>query len=346
MTAPLVLLLYNHPLLPDDHPDVESEHTVVEIAELLGTILGKHGFRTALFGLKQDPTDLWRVLKRRKPDLIFNLFEGNLHNTDTESYVAGLLEWSGIPFTGSPFPALTLARTKELAKTLLRGAGLPTADFFAVERLPVPTCNLRWPVIVKPAHQDGSVGIDHDSVCTNQHDLDGRVAYLLETYGPPVLVEEFIAGREFNVAVMELPELRCMPPGEICFGYDRPGSWPILTYGGKWHEDTAEFTQSPSQYPANIPAELADRLCDLAVRAYRLVGCRDYARVDFRVRNGTDPFILEVNPNPEISENNGFARALDAGGIDHADFIVQLAEFALTRCAASFVCGAASSAPQ
>src|SRR4029077_16098909 len=153
-----------------------------------------------------------------------------LNHTDTESYVAGLLQWHGVPFTGSPMHALSLARAKHLAKPLLRGAGLVTADFMVVNELPVPPCNLEWPVIVKPAQQDASVGLDQDSVCTNQFQLDQRVQTILETYGAPVLIEEFIDGREFNVAVLELPELRYLPPAEIVFPAAKAGFWPILTY--------------------------------------------------------------------------------------------------------------------
>ena len=112
MNAPQVLILYNQPLLPKDHPDAESEHSVVDIAEDLAKILGPAGYRASLLGLAQDPTLLWTELKRRKPAFVFNLFEGNLHDTETESYVAGLLQWRGIPFTGSPMDALTIAHNQ------------------------------------------------------------------------------------------------------------------------------------------------------------------------------------------------------------------------------------------
>src|SRR5207248_3966514 len=135
-----VLILYNQPVLPEDHPDFDSEHTIVGIAESMTDVLQDAGFRIRRLGLEQDPTALWTELQRRRPDVVFNLFEGNLNDTETESYVAGLLQWSGVPFTGSPHSTLTLARDKYLTKYLLRGAGLPTADFFAVEQLPVPPC--------------------------------------------------------------------------------------------------------------------------------------------------------------------------------------------------------------
>ncbi|MCA1563998.1 MAG: D-alanine--D-alanine ligase, partial [Acidobacteria bacterium] len=321
---------YNEPLLPADHPDAESEHTVVAIARAMADILVQQEFRVKLLGLARNPAVLWQELKKVKPAVVLNLFEGNPDNSATESYVAGLLEWSGIPYTGSPPPALSLARAKHTAKTLLRGAGLPTADFLVVQELPAPECTLGWPVIIKPAEQDASIGLDQDSVCTTQYQLDQRVAYILETYGAPVLIEQYIAGREFNVALVELPELQTLPPAEIEFKA-RPGAWPILTYAGKWKRGSEEYTSTPPKYPADITPRLAKKLGAIALKAYRLIGCRDYARVDFRVTADGKPYILEVNPNPEISDEAGFAGCLGSGHFPYREFIVRLIRHALAR---------------
>ena len=330
MAAPLVLVLYNEPVLPVDHPDAESEHTVVKIARAMAEILEQDGFRLRRMGLGPNPAALWQELKKSKPAVILNLYEGCPNNTETESYVAGLLEWSGIPYTGSPPQALSLARAKHTAKTLLRGAGLPTADFLVVEELPAPECTLQWPVIVKPAKQDASVGLDQDSVCTNQFQLEQRVAYILEMYGAPVLIEQYIPGREFNVALVELPDLHTLPPAEIEFK-QRPGAWPILTYAGKWKPGSEEYESTPPRFPADIPPRLSKKLSAIALKAYRLIGCRDYARVDFRVTPDGKPYILEVNPNPEISDDCGFAGCLGSVHLPYREFIVGLIRHALTR---------------
>jgi len=330
MPAPRVLVLYNKPLLPRDHPDAESEHTVVDIAHHMASILGADGFRTELMALGRDPTALWRRLTIRKPAVVLNLFEGSLDDTETESYVGGLLEWSGVPYTGSPPAAMSLARAKHTAKTLLKGAGLPTADFMVVDELPVPACTLSWPVIVKPAKQDASVGLDQKSVCTNQQQLDQRVAYILEMYGAPVLVEEFIDGREFSVALVEVPEFRYLPPAEIVFER-KAGHWPILTYAGKWSPGTPAYVGTPPKYPADIPPRLAKKLGEIALKAFRIVGCRDYGRVDLRVTPDSKPYILEVNPNPEISDEAGFAHCLNSANMSYATFVCQMVRHALQR---------------
>jgi D-alanine-D-alanine ligase len=331
MAQTSVLVLFNQPLLAKDHPDAESEHTVVAIAEHLARILNEEGFRADLLALAPDPALLWHTLQRHKPDVVFNLYEGNLDNADTESYVAGLLDWAGVPYTGSPFATLTVARMKPLTKYLLKGAGLPTADFQVVHRLPLSACALPFPVIVKPAAQDASVGVDQKSVCTCQAEVDERVRYLLATYGAPVLIEEYIPGREFNVALMELPELEALPLAEIVLPAQKPGSWSILTYAGKWKVGTPEYDETPSRFPTDLSAAAIAELNRLAMTTYRLLGCRDYARVDFRMRPDGRAYILEVNPNPEISEDANFTGCLGSARRSHRDFIVRLVNQALSR---------------
>jgi D-alanine-D-alanine ligase len=330
MTSPSVLLLYNQPELPPDHPDYDSEFTVLEVVDTMSEILQDAGYRIRRLGLEQDPTVLWTDIKRRRPDVVFNLYEGQLDNTETESYVAGLLQWSGVPFTGSLMPTLSLARDKQRTKLLLRGAGVPTAPFFAVESLPVPQCELQWPVIAKPACQDASVGLAQESVCTDQQQLEARVRYLLETYGP-VLVEEYIPGREFNIALVELPELQHLPPAEIVFPEGQPGVWPILTYNGKWKPGHPEYDTTPPKFPADVTPAVARKLGRLAMSAYRLLGCRDYARVDMRMTPAGKAYILEVNPNPEISPTAGFAGCLGSKPMRHCDFVLRLVDHALNR---------------
>jgi D-alanine-D-alanine ligase len=326
-----VLILYNEPVLPRTHPDAESEHEVLDTVQAVSGFLNDAGFEVVRLGAGRDPELLVAGLRREQPDVVFNLFEGHGDQGNTESYVAGLLEWLGVPFTGCPGQTLCLARSKHLAKMLLQGAGLPTPAFMTIESLPVPECTLEWPVIVKPAEQDASVGLDQRSVVTDQEHLNERVAYLLETYGPPVLVEQFIHGREFNVGLIEAPDLRVLPISEILFTETEPGYWPIVTYDAKWKPGSRDYEATPPRYPALVTPKLGERLGTLARQAFRLLGCRDYARVDFRVRLPGKPFILEVNPNPDFSPTAGLAGGLKSAGVDHAQFTADLVQAALAR---------------
>src|SRR5262249_46162733 len=155
-----------------------------------------------------------RGLRTIRPDAVFNLFEGNGDHNITECYVAGTLDWLGLSYTGCPFQTLVLARSKHLAKRLFRSEGLPTAPFLVVEGA-LESCALRWPLIVKPAAQDGSIGVEQGSVVTDLEALNRRVAHLLRQYGPPVLVEEFIHGRELTMALVEMPDLTVLPMTEV-----------------------------------------------------------------------------------------------------------------------------------
>jgi D-alanine-D-alanine ligase len=325
-----VLVLYNQPVLLPEHPDADSEHEILETADVVCGHLRDAGFEVSRLGVERDPEVLLHGLKERRPDVVFNLFEGLADHGETEAIAAGLLEWLRIPYTGCPFPTLVLARDKARTKHLLQGAGLPTPGFLVVEELPVPPCELEWPLIVKPAAQDASVGLDQGSVVTDRERLEARVALLLEAYGPPVLVEQFVRGREINVGLIECPDLRILPPSEILFVEKDPDFWPIVTYDAKWKPGSRDYEATPPRYPAEVAPRLAEKLGDLARQAFHLLGCRDYARVDFRVRSNR-PYILEVNPNPCFAPSGGLVGGLQSAGITHAQFTIELVKSALAR---------------
>jgi D-alanine-D-alanine ligase len=325
-----ILILHNQPVLPTDHPDADSEHEILFTTEFVQRTLTEAGHDVSTLGVARDPSILIDGLRDIRPDVVFNLFEGLADFGDTEAHVAGLLEWLEIPYTGCPYQTLCLARGKHLTKHLLAGAGLPTAKFLVVEDVPVEDCSLDWPVIVKPATQDASVGVDQGSVVTDLDRLNDRIAYLLENYGSPVLIEEFIRGREFSVGLVEAPELRVLPVSEILFVEKDPDFWPIVTYDAKWKPGTRDYEATPPCYPARVSPRLRSKLETLARQAFHLLGCRDYARVDFRVR-GSKPFILEVNPNPDFSPTAGLSGGLESAGISHAQFTVDLVQRALAR---------------
>ncbi len=326
-----VVILFNEPILPLDHPDADSEHEIHYTVDCVHQELVEAGYDVQKLGVCRDPGVLLAGMKRLQPDVVFNLFEGLADFGNTESFAAGILEWLGVPYTGSPYQTLCMARSKHVAKHLLQGAGLPTAPFFVVEELPVPPCPIEWPVIVKPATQDASVGVDQGSVVTDQMRLSERVAYLLETYGPPVLVEQFVRGRELNVGLIEAPDLRVLPISEILFTDADPDFWPIVTYDAKWKPGTRDYESTPPLYPAVVTPRLKEKLESLAKQAFRLLDCRDYARVDFRVRPGNRPFILEVNPNPDYSPLAGLSGGLGSAGLTHPQFTVELVQRALAR---------------
>ncbi len=189
-----------------------------------------------------------------------------------------------------------------------------------------------WPgrVLVKPESEDASLGIDQDSVISGPDHLAARVEKVRAAYGPRVLIESYLPGPEFNVGVIALPEPKALPVAEIVFT-PPPGQWPILTYAAKWDIGSNEDLASPARCPAQIAPSLASRLQAIAESAFRVGGCRDYARVDFRLDEKGEPMILEINPNPDLDPTAGLARAMRADGLDWAEVMARLARQAIAR---------------
>ena len=227
MPLPRVLILHNDPVLALDHPDAASEHEILYTVDAVELALREAGFPVGRLAASHDPAALLSACRQFKPDVVFNLFEGTGDDDYNEAYAAGLLHWLQHSFHGLSLCHPDVGAGASISpSTCWRSAGLPTADFMVIENDRVPVCQLDWPVIVKPAHQDASVGLDQGSVVTDQEQLELRVLRLLDTFGPPVLVEEFIPGRELNVAVVEMPELTVLPISEILFMEGKAGTWP------------------------------------------------------------------------------------------------------------------------
>jgi D-alanine-D-alanine ligase len=332
-SRPRVVVLYNAPALPAGHPDAVSEADVVEVARVVSDVLDRAGWDTLPVAAAPPLGPLVQQLEASKPDVVFNLIEGFGGASAGATGVTAMLELLALPITGSSSEALALCQSKGRAKALLRGLGMPTAPFRLVAPgEPLPHWDSDWagPVIVKPDAEDGSLGIDQESVVSDVDALHARIERLRAAYGGHVVVESFLPGPEFNVGVIGLPALEPLPIAEIVY---EPGAtpWPILTYAAKWDVGSAEDRASQVRCPAAIEPDLAGRLGRLAVAACRATGCRDYARVDFRLDPQGEPMILEVNPNPDIGPGAGWARALRSSGRDYASTLDLLTRQALHR---------------
>jgi D-alanine-D-alanine ligase len=333
---PSILVLYNEPVLPADHPDAGSEHDILDTVNDTFKVLKAAGFDATRLGVNYDPQPLLNILKTDRPDAVFNLFEGIATQTGTEVSAAALLEWLNVPFTGCPSPALALGRDKVRTKYILSAAGIPTPEFAVIETTPVPRWRRGWPAIVKPAYQDASVGIDQNSVVTSQKQLDERVKFVLATYGAPVLVERFVFGREFHVNMIEeriappATPPRVLPLCEIAFTSEKPGHWPVYTFTAKWNEQSDEYQSAPVRAPVEIPTDDFARLSVIAQRAFRTLQCRDYARIDVRMDETGHFYVLEMNPNPYLN-SLALVNGLAAIGLSHEWLLVEMALTAIAR---------------
>jgi D-alanine-D-alanine ligase len=327
-----ITVLYNRPVLPADHPDHVSEIDVLDSVEAVQQVLDQAGYDTTRLAVGNDASALIDGLRHHAPDAVVNLFEGTADNNANELYAAGILEWLGLSYTGCPFHTLVLARSKHQAKRLFLADGIPTAPFIVCEGGEVGECPLKFPCVVKPTQQDASVGVEQASVVTNLEELRQRVRYVFDQFAQPVLVEEFIAGREVTFALAEMPDLRLLPGTEVIFPPPKEGYWPILTYDAKWEVESYEFNATDYHFHAEFTPEQLATIEGISRRVFRLLGCRDYARVDFRIREGDNqPFVLELNPNPDMAPDRALSNNLWAADIKLEEFIRQLVANALAR---------------
>ena len=307
-----------------------SEASVAEVAESVYAAIAESGTTAVVLPLRESLMMLFRRIKELKVDVLVNLCEGFLGRPQLEANVAAMFEAFGIPYTGSPSKALAICQDKFKAKAILNAFGLPTPKGRLVtstdQKVEVP-----FPAIVKPNSEDASLGIYPGSVVRDQAALLDRVSNIIDGYKQPALVEEFIEGREFNVAVLETDKLQALPVSEIDFSA-MPETVPhICSYEAKWFEDHALYAATPAICPAPIDDVLREKLQNYALAAVQAMGCRDYARVDFRMGSDGRVAILEVNPNPDTSLDAGYCRALRAAGIEYAQFWNQMIDNALRR---------------
>ena len=292
--------------------------------------LREMGHKADLTPLGSDISKFIKELHAVEPEVIFNLCEGFWGDSRKEMHIAALFDLLGYPYTGSPPLSLGLTQDKVRTKDVLVRHGLPTPGYVLVktgEQFP-RISDLIFPLFVKPRLEDASLGITSESIVENEPELKKRIRYIHDTYRQGALVEEFIDGREINAAVLGNTSSETLPLSEIRFSQDL--ARPIVSYAGKWLEESAEFANTEPVCPAPLKVQEEIRLRDVALRAYKLLECRDYARVDIRLRDGV-PYILEVNANPDISPSAGLARAALAAELSYPKLIDRILNMALER---------------
>ncbi len=307
-----------------------SEESVREMANEVLAAVTELGYTAFTLPLHKSFLAFLNRLKVLNADVIINLCEAFAGYPQLESNVAGGLELMGVPFTGNDSRTLALCLNKFKTKAVLKAAGVPTAAAQVADSVEAKI-DVPFPVIVKPNREDASLGILPESVCADAECVQKQVQKIVEIYEQAALIEAFIDGREFNVAVFDDSKPEALPVSEIDFSQMPEGQPRILSYEAKWLTDATLYQASPPVCPAQIDDALKAKLHEAAVKAFLACECRDYARVDFRMDKKGRIFVLEVNPNPDISLNAGYARALAAAGIEYKDFWGRLIEKALAR---------------
>jgi len=280
------------------------------------------------------------ALRSADPGLVFNLAESFDGKSALESNVAALLNLLGLRYTGSSPAGLLMAGDKSLTKKVLRFHEILSPQFATAFRGALDHVgDLRFPLIVKPPQEDASLGITSKSVVRDVKELLGTMDALQREFQSPVLVEEFVEGREFYVGVLGNVSPVALPVIELdfsAFPADRP---KVASYEAKWGEggtgDTtetgAEFAGTKSIFPTDLSPELTQRMQAVAVEAFNALRLRDYGRVDLRVTPSEEIYVIEVNPNCYLERSGEFARAAQEHGLDHAALVGRIAELALAR---------------
>lgn len=323
-------ILYNLVDKVDHGKDLDklADNEVLETSKAVKTALEKKGHAAALE--KINPDELEKL--KQKYDLIFNLAEGIGGDPLKEPEIAAVFEKAGLPFTGAGSKALALCLNKEKAKQVLIKNNIPTPKYQLIKKLPAKkNKDLKYPLIIKPVHEDGSIGINSDSVVNDDASFEKKVKEILEVYKQPALVEEYIDGREINVGILGNGKgIEALPLSEIMFDFPE-GVPKIVSFEAKWIEESMLCKKSIGKSPADVPEHIRNRIVELAKKAFLAMGCADYGRVDLRLR-GEELFVLEVNPNPCINPDGaGFIRSANAAGYSYDDIINKIVELALKR---------------
>jgi D-alanine-D-alanine ligase len=273
-----------------------------------------------------------------RPDLVVNLAESFAGKSALESNIAALLNLLDLRYTGSSPAGLLVAGDKTLSKKVLSFHGIKTPEFATVYRGAVDWAGeIQFPLIVKPPQEDASLGITQKSIVHDVRELLEKIGELQSEYQSPALAEQFIEGREFYVGVLGNANARALPVIELDFSKfpaDRPR---IASWEAKWGDEGdgrgAEFEGTESVFPEQLPDDLRDRMQKVAVEAFHALRLRDYARIDMRVTDAGDVYVIEVNPNCYLEKNSEFARAADRDGLSYDALIAGIIELAAARYA-------------
>jgi D-alanine-D-alanine ligase len=310
----------------DLREDMDLAITAKSVTEALRS--AGHDAWTHAFG--KDPGELITGLRSSGAEAVFNLCECPNLSPEKELHACALLELLRLPYTGNGPLALGICNNKALAKQLMIANGIPTPRFRLHTCDPAGEPGLSYPLVVKPANDDGSAGITEESVVADLAGLRRQVKGLREGFRQDSLVEEFVSGREFNVGVLgngtAADPHRSLPPAELVYRNPR---WRLCTYESKWNATHPSYAEIAPVCPAFASPEIIARLSEVTLDCARIFGLSGYARVDFRMNAEGELFALEVNPNPDISPDAGMARAAGAAGHTYTDLLLEILRLGL-----------------
>jgi D-alanine-D-alanine ligase len=333
-----IIVLYDRVVVSDDEPPVAPDRAPVvrsldkkEVEEEVGEALTKLGHEPVLHELDGTPRSLL-ALARMDCDLVFNLTE-SFGNDDTADFkIAGFLELIGKRYTGSGTHGLMLAQDKAIAKKIFAFYGIHTPTFAKCYRGRLDfSHDLQFPVIVKPAREDGSIGIEFSAVVNSIRELMERMDWLHANFDSPVLIEEYIDGRELYVGVLGNDNPEALPVIELDLSRLPDGTPKIAAAEVKWGKGTRAYRDTKSVIPTDLSEERVMALQQTAIAAYQALELRDYGRVDMRLQPDGRVHVIEVNPNPWLSSRAELAMAARKSGRTYTQLVAEIVELAMAR---------------
>ncbi len=342
-----VLVLHNHDfeLVPSEDStsalsaDANARADVANAARSVARALAARGHFAEVQGIDRDDLpDLLLRLRKDPPDLVFNLVESLLSDDRHAAAIPALLDLQGIPYTGSAAFVYSLTLRKHMMTPLLRSAGISTPLSVLLPALPRPRSEdlqavqaIGYPLFLKLAESNGSIGISHRSVVQTDEELLRQLDVLRQTYRSSVLAERFIAGRELYVSMLGNSPRLLLPLQELDFSKLPPGVPHIVTEDAKWQPQSLDYAAVSSVAVGPLHPTVKARVEDMVRRAFNLLDVRDYARCDVRLSENGTPHIIDVNDNCDLSEDAGYARAAALAGLPYDQLIEQIALSALQR---------------
>lgn len=306
-----------------DPPDANAEFDAPSTIDVITKAIESCGFKIKKIG---NVSSLLEKIDHLGVDIVFNISEG-VSGRNRESQVPILLEMAGIPFVGADALTLSLTLDKIMAKKVFIAEKIPTPKFFEVktsdELVNIDHC--KFPLIVKPRFEGSSKGLSDNSRVENITELKKQVEYIVSVYRQPALIEEFISGQEFTVAVVGNDSPQVLPVVQIKIDGRLRLNDKFYTFA-RIASDRLEYI-----CPARINQDLKKKLSELALKTYKAVECRDFGRVDFRVDNTGAPYVLEINPLPSLSTEDVFMLVAKAIGISYEEMIGRILNSALIR---------------
>jgi D-alanine-D-alanine ligase len=328
------LVVVHATLVPPDSLEGYTDKQVEEFRTEYDVVstLRKSGHEVRCIGVLDSLTELRGVIAEWKPDVAFNLLEEFDGIVTYDQHVVAFLELLRQPYTGCNPRGLLLAREKPLCKQLLSYHRIPSPSFAVVRRgtkLKVPR-KLKFPLFVKSATEDASLGIAQASIVEDAAKLRERVAFVHEQVQSDALVEEYIEGRELYVGMIGNDRLTRFPLWEMEFGSLGQSSAAIATRKVKWDKRYQQKHGITTREAKDLPPAVIARLDKLSRRIYRALGLSGYARMDFRVTPTGDVYVLEANPNPNLAAEEDLAQAASAAGIAYSELLERILALGLT----------------